>query len=67
MKIEDLIKCIEIATYTTVVHTPSNDYYWRPGDVQEETITFVDANTLLEELKKLQDVRPAGWPGDVYE
>lgn len=60
IKIEDLIHCIEVSTQTMDIHTPSQDYYRRQGDSQTETITFVNANRLLLELKKLQDAEEYG-------
>ena len=60
MKIEDLIECIEKSTQSMEIHVPCNDYYARRGDSQTETITFVNANRLVAELKKLQDQESYG-------
>ena len=60
MTIEDLMKCVELSKQSMEIHVPCRDYYARHGDSQTETITFVNANRLLLELKKLHDAEVYG-------
>lgn len=49
-----LIEAIREATTAITVHVPSEDYYRRRGDAQEERISFVDGDRLVQCLEGLE-------------
>lgn len=51
---EQLIACIESATQTMKVKTPSEDYYAGPMDMCTETVEFVNPSLLINALHALE-------------
>ena len=49
--LEMLIECVEESTISMKVATPSQCYYARRGDFEEDTISFVSPQMLVEALK----------------
>jgi hypothetical protein len=55
ISLEELILAIEASRTRFKVLTPSSSYYDCTGSFSEDTIYFVDADTLLSILYKLKD------------
>jgi Fe-S-cluster formation regulator IscX/YfhJ len=55
INLEDLIDLIKRSEVKKKIHVPSEDYYARRGDCDEETITYVDSQQLICELECLRD------------
>lgn len=52
--IDAVIRCVEDATQTITVCTPSDDYYRRSEDWTSDKLTYVCPRTLVEALTNLK-------------
>lgn len=52
LEIEDLIDCINLSRVSVKVCVPSQDYYARRDDWIEDTIQYIDPDTLIVFLRE---------------
>lgn len=55
ISLEALIELVQQSTVRQKICTPCNDFYRRSGDWVEDSITYIDADTLLFGLQKTMD------------
>lgn len=58
ISVEDLIELVSANTKDIIVCSPSRDHYRKEGDLDNEYISYVDAQGLVEDLRKLQRGEP---------
>ena len=52
---EQLISCIKNATVQMYVKVDAKDFYSSPGDLDDQHISYVDADQLITEIEALDD------------